>query len=113
MELQGLLTCLFLFKLWHRLLTGFYMPISFANLSLMKYLVRFSLYLRNRLLFMVLDLKSSKECLVNARVPKESTLSPTLFLPYIIDLPGYIFCNIAICTEKTTLSLMKSHLLRW
>ena len=48
-------------------------------------------------------LKSSQECPLNARVPKESILGPTLFLPYIIDLSGYVFCNIAICDEKTTL----------
>lgn len=60
---------------------------------------------------MVLDLKSSKERLVNARVPKESILGLTFFLPYITDLCGYVLCNIVICTEKTTLSLMKSNLL--
>lgn len=85
---------------------------SFANLRLMKFLVTFFLFLSNSLLFMVLDLKSSKERPVNARVPKESILGLTPFLPYITVLCGYVLCNIAICTEKTTLSLMKSNLLR-
>ena len=52
---------------------------------------------------MVLDGKSSQECLVHAGVPQGSILCPTLFLLYINNLPDDVFCNIAIYTDDTTL----------
>ena len=59
-------------------------------------------FLSNRRLRVVLDGKSSQEYPVNAGVPQESILSPTLFLPYINDLPDDVICNIAIYADDTT-----------
>ena len=47
--------------------------------------------------------KSSKEYPVNAGVPQGSILDLTLFLLYIIDPPDRVVCDIAICTDDTTL----------
>ena len=52
---------------------------------------------------MVLDGKSSQEHPVNAGVPQESILGPTLSLLYINDLPDDVICNIAIYADDTTL----------
>ena len=52
---------------------------------------------------MVLDGKSSQECLANAWVPQGSYLGPTLFLLYINDLPDNVICNIAIYADDTSL----------
>ena len=52
---------------------------------------------------MVLDGKSSQEYPVNAGVLQGSILSATLFLPYIIDLPDDVTCNIAIFANDINL----------
>ena len=52
---------------------------------------------------MVLDGKSSQEYPVNAGVPQESILGPTLFLQYINDLSDDITCNMDIYVDDTTL----------
>ena len=52
---------------------------------------------------MVLDGKSSQEYPVNAGVPQESILCPTLFLLYINDLLDDVICNIAMYADDTTL----------
>ena len=52
---------------------------------------------------MVLDGKFSQKYPVNAGVPQDSTLGPTLFLLYINDLPDAVICNIAIYADDTTL----------
>ena len=62
-----------------------------------------SSFLSNRRLQVVLDKKSAQEYLVNAGVPQDSIIGPTLFLLYINDLPNDIICNIAIYTDDTTL----------
>ena len=62
-----------------------------------------SSFLSNRRLGVVVDGKSSQEYPVNAGVPQGSILGPTLFLPYINDLPDDVICNIAIYADDTTL----------
>ena len=52
---------------------------------------------------MVLDGKSSSEHPVNAGVPQDSILGPTLFLLYIDDLPDDNICNIGIYADDSTL----------
>ena len=52
---------------------------------------------------MVLDGGSSQEYPVNAGIPQESILAPTLFMLYINDLPEDVICNIAIYADDTTL----------
>ena len=64
----------------------------FTNFSLTEFQVR---YLALFLLF------SSKEYPVNAGVPQESVIGPTLFLLYINDLPDDVICS--IYTDDTTL----------
>ena len=44
-----------------------------------------------------------KEYPVNAGVPEDSILAPTLFLLYINDLSDDVICNIAIYADDTTL----------
>ena len=62
-----------------------------------------SSFLSNRRLQVVLDENSSQEYPVKAGVPEGSILGPTVFLLYINDLPGDIFCNVAIYADDTTL----------
>ena len=63
-----------------------------------------SCFLSNRQLRVVLDGKSSQEYPVNAGVPQDSILGPTLFLLlYINDLPDDVICNIAVYADDTTL----------
>ena len=59
-----------------------------------------SSFLSNRQLRVVLDGISSQECPVNAVVPQESILGPTLFL---LAIPVFVICNIAIYADDTTL----------
>ena len=61
-----------------------------------------SSFLSNRRLRVVLDGKSSQEYPVNAGVPQDSILGPTLFLLYINDLPDDFICDIAIYADDTT-----------
>ena len=63
----------------------------------------FSSFLSNRRFRVVLDGKSLQEYPVNTAVPQGSILSPTLFLPYIHDLPDDVICNITIYDDDTTL----------
>ena len=83
------------------------MLVFFTNLSLMEFFGQIfgliSSFLSNRRVQVVLDGKSSKECPVNAGVPQESILGPTLFLLYINDLLHDVICNIAICSDDTAL----------
>ena len=62
-----------------------------------------SSFLSNRRLRVVLDGKSSQEYPVNVAVPQGSIIGPTLFLPYINDLPDDVICNIVIYADDTTL----------
>ena len=62
-----------------------------------------SSFLSNRWLRLVLDGKFSQEYPVNAGVPEGTILGHTLFLLYINDLPDGVICDIAICTDDTTL----------
>ena len=52
---------------------------------------------------MVLDGKSSQKYPVNAGVPQDSILHPTIFILYISDLPDDVICDIAIYDDDTTL----------
>ena len=52
---------------------------------------------------MVLDRKSSQEYPVNAGVPQDSILGPTLFLLYNDDLPDDNICNIGIYADDSTI----------
>ena len=63
-----------------------------------------SSFLSNRLLWVVLDGKSTKQYPVNAGVPQDSILGPTLFLLYINDFPDDFTCNIAIYSDTTLYS---------
>ena len=52
---------------------------------------------------MALDGKSSHKYSVNAGVPQDSILGPTLFLLYINELPDDVICDIGIYADDTTL----------
>ena len=107
-ELLGLLTGLGLLEhlIYPRLLTGFDMLVSFANMSYgisSQISGLISSFFSNRQLRVVLDGKSSQEYPVNAGVPQGSILGLTLFLLYINDLPDDVICDIAIYADDTTL----------
>ena len=92
-------------SIYPRLLTGFGMLVFFTNLSQEisgQIFGLISSFLRNRQLRVILDRKSSQEYPVNAGVPQGS-ISPTLFLLYISDLPDNVICDIAIYVDDTTL----------
>ena len=61
-----------------------------------------SSFLSNRRRRVVLDGKSSQEYPVNAGIPQDFILGPTLLI-YNYDLPDDITCNIAIYADDTTL----------
>ena len=60
-------------------------------------------FLSNGQFRVILYGKSSQEYPVNAGLPQGFILGPTLFLPYINELPDDIICNIAIYADDTTL----------
>ena len=60
-----------------------------------------SSFLNNRQLRVALGGKSSQEFPVNAGVPRDSILDPTLFLPYISNLSENVICDIAIYANDT------------
>ena len=62
-----------------------------------------SSFLNNRQLRVVVDEKSLQEYPVNAGVSGGSIPGPTLFLPYINDLPDDVICNIFIHADDTSL----------
>ena len=80
-----------------RLPTGFDLLILFTNSMEIK--VRYlslSSFLNNRRICMVLDGKSAQYYPVNAEVPKGSSLTPTLFLPFVnnlLDTTFYYKCE--------------------
>ena len=61
-----------------------------------------SSFLNNRQLQVALGGKSSQEFPVNAGVPRDSILDPTLFIPYINNLSENVICDIAIYANDTT-----------
>ena len=106
-ELLGLLTGLGLLEhlIYPRLLTGFDMLVSFANMSYgisSQISGLISSFFSNRQLRVVLDGKSSQEYPVNAGVPQGSILGLTHFLLYISDLSNVI-CDIGIYANDTAL----------
>ena len=61
-----------------------------------------SSFLSNRRLRVALDGKSSKKYQVNAGVPQGSCLGPTVFLPYINDLPDDNFITLPTSASSST-----------
>ena len=86
-----------------RLSTAFDMLVFFTNVGRMDFQIRYSSFLSNSRLRVVLDGSSSQEYPVSAGVSQGSILGPTLFLLYINDLPDDVVCNIAIHAYDTTL----------
>ena len=62
-----------------------------------------SSFVSYRWLQVVLDEKYSQEYPVNADVPQEPFLGPTLFLLYLNDLSDDVTCNIDVCGDDTVL----------
>ena len=63
------------------------------------YLVIILSFLSKRRLWLVLDVKFSKDYPISAVVLEGSTLSPTISVLYINDLPDDIICNNGICAD--------------
>ena len=101
--------------IYPRLFTGFGIQVFFTNLPhkiLGQIFGLTSSFFSNRWLQVVLDGKSSQEYPINAGVSQGSILGPTLFLPYINDLPDNAICDISIYADDITLILsMIRHLI--
>ena len=79
------------------------MPVFFTNLIIGQIFDLIFSVLSNRLLWVVLDAKSSQEYPVYAGLYQGSILGPIYFLLYINYLPDDAICNIASYTDDTTL----------
>ena len=95
--------------IYARLSTGFGILVFFANLSLLKFPVR---YLNLFCLFLVRDrlewlwigsLHKNIQLMVEFLKASFKAQGPTLFLLYINDLPDHVIYNITIYADKTTL----------
>ena len=91
-----------------RLLIRLGILVFFTSLYLTKFRVKKFVatlpFLSKRRLPVVLDGKYSQEYPVNAGVPQDSILGPTLFFLCINGLPDDVTCNITICANDTSLS---------